>query len=210
MTAKAKKKVKKKAESETPSIDGIKLKIKNYEGLLPIDEFKPSPTNPYTHPDRQVKKLAEIYKGIGITRPIWVSKRSGLISAGHCRLKAAQLLGLSKFPVAYVNYDSQDEELAALIEDNKIAELAEINGLAMADTLVELDQNNYPLELTAMDVSEIEQYVLGPITVSEPQDEENEEGILARIGIYCPHESSKALKDEIEPLLSKYEGAKFA
>jgi len=174
----------------------------SYQKMVPVEKLKPNPQNPNTHPEAQIDKLASIIEAHGWRHPITVSNRSGCIVAGHCRLAAAVKLGLKKCPVDFQDFKSEAEEQAVLIADNKIGELSEIDGLAMADLLCELDQANYPLGLTAMDASEIEQYVDGPTNNSEPQD-------LARIGISCPNESSKALTDEIEPLLSKYEGAKF-
>jgi hypothetical protein len=41
----------------------------------------------------------------------------------------------------------------------------------MADILCELDQQNYPLELTALTPEEIESYIIGPTNIPKPEDE---------------------------------------
>lgn len=56
-----------------------------------------------------------------------VSARSGLIVAGHCLRRAAELLELDEVPVDVQDFASEDEELAVLLADNVIPELAELN-----------------------------------------------------------------------------------
>jgi DNA modification methylase len=72
--------------------------------------------------------------------------------------------------VQYQNYKSNEEELAVLVADNKIAELSEIDGQVMADVIVELDQVDYPLELTALSDIEIRDYVTGPLEATSQDD----------------------------------------
>jgi len=125
--------------------------------------------------------LAKIIAAHGIRHPITVSKRSGFVVSGHCRLLAAKELGLERFPADMQDFASEAEELAVLVADNQVAELAETDGQIMADVLVELDQANYPLELTALTEEEIVDYIEGPIddmagltdpdAVPEPPDE---------------------------------------
>ena len=51
--------------------------------------------------------------------------------AGHGRLEAAKELGVSIVPVEYQNFASEDNELAVLVGDNRLAELSslDLNGL---------------------------------------------------------------------------------
>ena len=56
-----------------------------------------------------------------------MSKRSGLIVRGHGRLEAALLMSAEKVPVDYQDYASDAEELADLLADNRLSELAELD-----------------------------------------------------------------------------------
>ena len=51
--------------------------------------------------------------------------------AGHGRLETAKELGVSIVPVEYQNFASEDNELAVLVGDNRLAELSslDLNGL---------------------------------------------------------------------------------
>ena len=141
-----------------------------YHELADPNTLKPHPANPNRHPEAQIELLAKIIREHGIRWPISVSKRSGFVVSGHGRKDAAIRLGLKQYPVVYQDFKSEAEELAVLVADNKIAELAETDGLKMADIIVELDQVDYPLELTALSPQEIEEYVVGPIE-PDPQDD---------------------------------------
>ncbi|MBU4246983.1 MAG: ParB/Srx family N-terminal domain-containing protein [Verrucomicrobia bacterium] len=105
-----------------------------YDKLIALDKLRPHPRNPNTHPKKQVDLLAEIIRRQGWRAPIVVSKRSGFIVAGHCRLQAAQAAGLKVAPVNFQDFPTDEAENEHLLADNKIAELAETD----ADLLTEL------------------------------------------------------------------------
>lgn len=110
--------------------DGIEVWCA-YDKLVKIEELIPHPKNPNTHPQSQIKILAQNIRYHGWRHPIVVSKLSGYIVAGHGRLEAAKELGVSIIPVEYQNFASEDNELAVLVGDNRLAELSslDLNGL---------------------------------------------------------------------------------
>ena len=110
--------------------DGIEVWCA-YDKLVKVEELIPHPKNPNTHPQNQIKILAQNICYHGWRHPIVVSKLSGYIVAGHGRLEAAKELGVSIVPVEYQNFASEDNELAVLVGDNRLAELStlDLNGL---------------------------------------------------------------------------------
>lgn len=60
-------------------------------------------------------------------KPIIVSKRSGLMTAGHGRLLALKELGEESAPVNFQEYDSDEQEAADMTADNAIAAWAELD-----------------------------------------------------------------------------------
>lgn len=110
--------------------DGIEVWCA-YDKLVRVEELIFHPKNPNTHPQSQIKILAQNIRYHGWRHPIVVSKLSGYIVAGHGRLEAAKELGVSIVPVEYQNFASEDNELAVLVGDNRLAELSslDLNGL---------------------------------------------------------------------------------
>ena len=122
------------------------------------DGLVPHPKNPNTHPSPQIDLLAKIIKHQGWRNPIVVSKRSGFVIAGHARLKAAIALGLDQVPVDYQDFETEADEWAHLVADNKLAELADSDDSMLADLLRELTADGIDAELAGFgedDLSEL-------------------------------------------------------
>ena len=121
-----------------------------HERLVPIGEVQPNPRNPHQHPEGQLELLAKNIRYFGWRHSILVSKRSGCIVAGHGRLMAAQKLGVALVPVDFQDFASDDEELAVLLADNRLAELAETDKDSLKELLKELD-GAIDMDLTGFD-----------------------------------------------------------
>jgi len=98
-----------------------------YTDLVATDEIKPHPKNPNTHPPKQIALLARMMRRVGMRSPITVSKLSGYVVRGHGRLEACKALGMAEVPVDFQDYESESEEMADLMADNRIPELAELD-----------------------------------------------------------------------------------
>lgn len=127
-----------------------------YKKIVPIDQLKPNPANPNIHSEEQIDKLAKIIRAHGWRHPVTVSNLSGYVVSGHCRLYAAQRLRIKQVPCDYQDFASDAEELAVLVADNRIQELAEIDSQKMDDIISELKAADYPLELTAVSAEDLE------------------------------------------------------
>ncbi|MCF7675097.1 MAG: ParB N-terminal domain-containing protein [Akkermansiaceae bacterium] len=95
--------------------------------LVDPNTLKPNPVNPNRHSAHQIQLLASIIQEQGWRNPVTVSNRSGLIVRGHGRLEAALLIGCETIPVDEQDYASEAEELADLLADNRLSELAELD-----------------------------------------------------------------------------------
>lgn len=109
------------------------------------------PLNPNTHPESQLQRLAEVIRGNGWRQPITVSDLSGYITKGHGRYQAAMRAGFSMVPVEVQHYENEAAEVADMLADNKIAELAQIDETKLADAFGKLpdtlaDMSGYTTE----------------------------------------------------------------
>ena len=119
--------------------------------------LKPNPANPNRHSAHQIQILAAIIQEQGWRAPITVSKRSGLIVRGHGRLEAALLMGCDNVPVDEQDYANEAEELADLLADNRLSELAELDEADLKKVIEKLRESDpsFDVELTGFMEDEI-------------------------------------------------------
>lgn len=142
------------------------IDAKGYTGKIPvycafdkiedIGNIKPNPKNPNKHPEEQIELLAKIIEAQGWRAPVTVSTLSGLVVRGHGRLMAAQHLRLESVPVDYQNYNSPDEELADLVADNRISELAEIDKAMLSDIFSDINFDMIDADVFGYSADEID------------------------------------------------------
>ena len=121
-----------------------------HDQLVEVGKLKPHPKNPNRHPEAQLELLAKIISHQGWRAPVVVSKRSGCIVSGHGRVEAALLLGLKVVPVNFQDFPSDSDELAHLVADNRIAELAEMDNAALAALIEDEFRGKIDLELAGI------------------------------------------------------------
>lgn len=164
----------------------------SHSDIVKVSELKPNPKNPNKHPESQIELLANIIEKQGWRQPIKVSTLSGYIVSGHGRYEAALFMGAEYVPVDYQDYESEEQELADLLADNRIAELAEINEAILAELFRGLDMDGIEIDLTGYNDEEVKS-ILSSITdadiddffteIEEPKEKEAPE----KIEIVCPN-----------------------
>ncbi len=112
----------------------------SYKELRDPISLTPHPRNPNRHGERQIELLGRIIQHQGWRNPIVVSARSGFVVAGHGRLQAALSLGLPEVPVDVQEFESEADEWAHLVADNRIAELAEMDREGLGELLRDLGE----------------------------------------------------------------------
>ncbi|XYK81790.1 MAG: ParB N-terminal domain-containing protein [Labrenzia sp.] len=93
------------------------------EDLCPIERLAPYKNNARTHSKKQIKQIAESIKRFGFCNPMLVADDDTII-AGHGRVEAAKLIGLTEVPVRKLSHLSEAEVRAYILADNKLAENA--------------------------------------------------------------------------------------
>lgn len=88
-----------------------------------ITELKPYPKNARTHSPKQIHQIAKSIKTFGFTNPVLVDK-DNCILAGHGRVEAAKLAGLTEVPVVCITHLTPAQKKAYILADNRLAELS--------------------------------------------------------------------------------------
>ena len=131
-------------------------------------------TNARTHSKKQKKQLVESLKQFGFTNPVLIDEHDRIL-AGHCRVEAAQMLGMDTVPCIRLDYMSEAEKRAYVIADNKLAENAGWDEDLLAlelGALIELDLG-FDLEITGIDTAELDLIIGGAdqAPTVDPQEE---------------------------------------
>jgi len=167
--------------------DGIEVWC-GFDKLVPVDDLKPNPRNPNTHPARQIELLAKNIRYFGFRHPITVSKLSGFIVAGHGRLLAAKELGMQIVPVDYQDFASENDEMAVLVADNRLAELASLDLNSLESIINDLKVEGFDTLLTGFDEADLDSLLEGVEpgdNDSEDPDEDLEKGdVTIALGLY--------------------------
>ena len=117
-----------------------------FDRIVPVEELKPNPKNPNRHPGDQVELLAKVIENQGWRQAVKVSTLSGMIVSGHGRYEAALYLGCP-VPVDFQDYASEAEEVADLLADNRIAEMAEMDEKMLAELFAVIDEADLSAEI---------------------------------------------------------------
>src|SRR5260370_14370628 len=100
--------------SEVPAEDQLRVEY------WPIDRLIPSARNARTHSAAQVAEIAGSIRTFGFTNPLLVGEDADVI-AGHGRLAAAPLLGLTEVSVISLRNLIEIERWQIMLADNRIA-----------------------------------------------------------------------------------------
>ena len=89
----------------------------------PIATLKANPRNSRTHSKRQIRQIAESIRLFGFNNPVLIDKHNRIV-AGHGRVAAAKLLGLTEVPTICLEDLTEDQIRAYMLADNKLVENA--------------------------------------------------------------------------------------
>ncbi len=124
---------------------------------LPIGDLKPNPRNCRTHPKKQLHQIAASIREFGFNNPVLIDSR-GVILAGHGRVAAAKIAGLTQLPVLQIEHLSDEQKRVFALADNKIALNAgwDLDMLALdLKELSELDLH-FDLEISGFSTAELD------------------------------------------------------
>lgn len=129
--------------------------------LARVSELQANPRNPNKHPAPQIELYAKILKHQGIRRPAVVSKESGLIVTGHGLVETLRFLAVRDCPIDEQSFRGSKpgapgpDELAHLLADNSLPQLADLDANQVAALQSELTLAGLDLHLTGKMLEEI-------------------------------------------------------
>lgn len=143
---------------------------------VPIDRPRPDPRNPRTHGKRHIRSLAKSISTFGFNVPLLLDETDQVV-AGHGRLEAAKLAGLTEVPAIYLAHLDAQQRQAFMIADNRLHDLSSWNRDNLAAILLELSEADldFDIETTGYSVGEIDLLLIPEGGGDSDRDEEEPE-----------------------------------
>ena len=142
--------------------------------FVDTNTLRPHPRNARTHSRKQIRQIADSIRAFGFLNPILVDDQHVVI-AGHGRLAAAKVEGLSRVPVLRFDHLTPAQKRAYVVADNRIAEQAGWDRSLLAIELGELidlfPDEGFDVSLTGFETPEIDLLLfdMGQ-ALTEPED----------------------------------------
>ena len=133
------------------------------------DQLRKRPRNPRTHTPKQIKQIVASIKEFGFISPVLIDGSDEII-AGHGRVEAAKLVGMSDVPTVRVDHLTPAQIRAYVIADNKLAENAgwdrELLTLELQELSVDL---NFDVTITGFETAEVD-LLIGELGEETPDE----------------------------------------
>jgi ParB-like chromosome segregation protein Spo0J len=159
--------------------------------IWPISKPIPYARNARKIPQAAIDKVAASIKEFGFRQPIVVDT-AGVIIAGHCRLLAAQKLGLTEVPVHVATGLTPAQVKAYRLMDNRSHQDTKWEMELVGVEIAELQHLGIDLGLTGFDPSELTAFISGE--ASSPNGEDGAAfSELFQILVKCSSEQQQGL-----------------
>ena len=123
--------------------------------LRAVTGLTPYAQNARTHSTKQIRQIADSIRMFGFVNPILIDG-DGEVIAGHGRLQAALLLGLTEVPVLSITHLTPAQKRAYILADNRLAEKAGWDQELLALELQGLIDLDFEVEFTGFELAEVD------------------------------------------------------
>lgn len=119
-----------------------------------VETLNPYGNNSRTHSEDQIDQIVASINEFGFTNPILIDE-GDVIIAGHGRLEAAKHLGMEEVPTIMLSGLSDEQKMAYVIADNKLALNAGWDEKLLAVELSSLQSVGFDVSLTGFSKEEL-------------------------------------------------------
>lgn len=111
--------------------------------------------NARSHSKKQIRALSKSIETFGFCVPVLVGDDNQII-AGHARVAAAALLGLSSVPAIRLSHLSEEKRRAFILADNRLAEMGSWNNAMLAGELQGLIDVGFDVQLVGFEAAQVD------------------------------------------------------
>lgn len=131
--------------------------------------------NARTPSRKQLRQIGESIRTFGFTNPVLIDAANTIL-AGHGRIEAAKLIGMSHVPCVRLEHMTPDQKRAYVLADNKLALNAGWDEELLAEELqamMGIEDLGFDIGVTGFELGEIDTLITG-LSVEEPGDPEDD------------------------------------
>ena len=88
--------------------------------MLSTGVLRPWAKNARTHSKKQLKQIGQSIRTFGFTNPVLIDAENTIL-AGHGRVEAAKLIGMTEVPCVRLEHMTPEQKRAYVLADNKLA-----------------------------------------------------------------------------------------
>ncbi len=159
--------------------EALQLKIE----MIAVDDLRAAARRTRSHSDKQISKIASSIRRFGFLCPLLVDD-DGTIVAGHGRLEAARLIGMTTVPVIRISHLDEPERRAYAIADNRLAELAGWDEELLRLEVIDLQALDLDLlDFTGFETPELDLIIDGPVIKREKADPADQLPDLEKVAV---------------------------
>ena len=127
--------------------------------VWPIGRLTANPRNARIHSPEQIEQIRASLREFGWTMPVLV-RENGMLIAGHGRLEAAKLEGITEVPTIVARGWSEAQCQAYAIADNKLTDSSHWDEELLQLELGDLREAGFDLALTGFDQDELDRLLV--------------------------------------------------
>ena len=170
------------------------------DATWPIGDLKPFERNPREHDAEHVSKIARSISEFGFTVPVLIDPE-GEIIAGHGRLLASKVLGLTEIPVRIAQGLTDAQKRAYRIADNQLTIDGGWNEADLSFEIKALDESGFDLSLTGFEPVIVDAYLRGANGPSDDGIPEPPEGSYkSQFGVIVVNETEEEQEETYQTL----------
>jgi len=140
---------------EKPSVAWPAAKVE----IWPIERLTANPRNARIHAPEQIEQIRASFREFGWTMPVLV-RENGMLIAGHGRLEAAKLEGITDVPTIVARGWSEAQCQAYAIADNRLTDSSHWSEELLRLELGDLQAAGFDLALTGFDQDELDRLLV--------------------------------------------------
>lgn len=175
--------------------------------IRPIEDLHFHENKARIHDEDQIEELAQSIRVFGFLRPLLIQNDGGVL-CGRGRVEAAKRAGLEALPCVLADHLSEEQRIAYILADNRLAEHSRWDKAIVSAELIRLRDAGFDVSVTGFSESDIildlprEPFDDDDFDPEPKEDERLAPGSLWRLGDHRLLVGDATVTDDVQRLMA--------